>query len=666
MKYPLTTLYPSYVEGIPFFHYRPGARVLIVGTHGCNLDCKYCMSQHLLNEPAYYFDLSPEQIVKKAVKADCRLISFTANEPAVSFDYFRDIAEAAADAGIPVGCSSNGLFSDPQLRELVQFLSFANISIKGPDKAFYREICGAGSPERVFDCIRRLRENGIHVEATTPYLPRITEAGMAHIARTLGGIDETIPWHIFRLLPEYKLSESARPGVSKLVRFKTGLQDYLNHIYLLNFPATLWIDTWCRQCGRKLLSRISKGFGGVLVDVDLVDGKCPKCGTSADISGNAAVDIDCTVESPDPRTGYIEADGWKATVAMGSGCPVDNADRVPEIRRLQQFPYPGDMDTAADNWVTNSALSVLDGYHPDFIVMTYAQAALTGRHQREDDRYETIAANEFREIERFRQTSGYDVMVVGLGDLVRTEGVVNLEKHIEGVASADEGIACLYHAEPDDAVRVSGLEGVQEVISSYELRNRIGVEWEIKEPGRYFVVPEPGYRFLALSSASRYSYRTDGMHTHIPIWATVDIPDSITGIRQCLRDQVMDGKKIALMLLDGIGFKHFDFKAGSIANTVGGIPCACTPHQMAIISTGRPVFEPFFAYPRWRMSRRINPFSLSTSYLPECLTRDITRVGKIAVSVGNKSIITHSMFPGNLSLECHCMALHNFGSLAVI
>ncbi|MDD2389404.1 MAG: radical SAM protein [Desulfobacterales bacterium] len=666
MKYPLTTLYPSYIEGIPLFHYRPGTRVLVVGTHGCNLDCKYCMSQHLLNEPAYYFDLSPKQIIKKAVTAGCRLISFTANEPAVSFDYFKDIAEAAADAGIAVGCSSNGLFSDAQLSELVQFLSFANISIKGPDKKFYQEICGGGSPERVFDCIRLLRENGIHVEATTPYLPRIAEAGMAHIARTLGSIDDSIPWLVFRLMPEYKLSETARPKVSDLVRFKIRLQEYLNHIYLLNFPATLWIDTCCRQCGHKLLTRMSKGFGAVLVDVALADGLCPECGASADIIGNAAVDTDQTVETPDPRTGYIEADGWKATVAMSSGCLAGNEDRRPGIESLQQRPYPGDMDMAADNWVTDTALSVLDMYHPDLMVMTYAQAALTGRHQCEEEQFKNIAVNLFAEIERFKKASGYEVMVVGMGDLVRTRGVINLEKHIEGVASAEEGIACLYHTGSDDADQVARLTGVREVISSHDLEKRIGVQWDIKESGRYFVIPEAGYRFLALSSASRYSYRTDGMHSNIPIWATLDIPDAITGIRQCIFNHVMSGKKIALMLLDGIGFKDFELKAASIANTVGGIPCACTPHQMAIISTGRPVFEPFFAYPRWRISRRVNPFSLSTSYLPDCLTRDITRAGKIAVSVGNKSILTHSMFPGDLSIECHCMALHNFGSLAVV
>nr|HOO45057.1 radical SAM protein [Deltaproteobacteria bacterium] len=108
MMYPLTNLYLGFIERIPFFHFHPGSRTMCIGTYGCNLDCIYCMNQHLLNEPAFFFDLSPAQVVQKAAASDAGAISFSANEPAVSFSYFMDIAGEARDKGIPMGCSSNG------------------------------------------------------------------------------------------------------------------------------------------------------------------------------------------------------------------------------------------------------------------------------------------------------------------------------------------------------------------------------------------------------------------------------------------------------------------------------------------------------------------------------------------------------------------------------
>ena len=32
----------SRVETIPFYHAYPGSRCMVVGTAGCNLDCRYC------------------------------------------------------------------------------------------------------------------------------------------------------------------------------------------------------------------------------------------------------------------------------------------------------------------------------------------------------------------------------------------------------------------------------------------------------------------------------------------------------------------------------------------------------------------------------------------------------------------------------------------------
>ena len=303
MHYPLTTIYAGRVEGIPFFHVNPGSRALTIGTYGCNLDCRYCMNQHLLNEPAFFFDLDPGQVAAKAKLAGCSLVSFSANEPAVSFEYFIDIAQACRETSLLVGCSSNGLFSARQIERLAPTIDCINVSLKGPSDAFYREMCGGGSLKRVLECVRTLQATGVHVELTTPYVPVITREQMLAIAHKIAAIDRAIPWHIFRLLPEYKLTDSERTRIDDMVGIRERASGELDYIYLENFAGSVWLDTLCPACQAVLVKRMSsRGCGGTFLESRLTGGCCPACGRPAGLSLKGGAAIDEETPAPDTRT----------------------------------------------------------------------------------------------------------------------------------------------------------------------------------------------------------------------------------------------------------------------------------------------------------------------------------------------------------------------------
>jgi len=667
MTYPLTNIYLGFIERIPFFHFCPGSPTLTIGTYGCNLDCSYCMNQHLLNEPAFFFDLSPKQVVDKAILAGASLISFSANEPAVDFDYFMDIARQAKEAGISAGCSTNGLFSAPQLDEISGSISFANVSIKGPSTEFYRDVCRGGSLDTVIATIERLVDTGVHVEITTPYVPLIKRQDMIDIASRIAGISRDIPWHIFRLLPEYKYTRMARTEIVDMISLKDEAGHILDYIYLENFANSIFVDTVCPGCSETVIKRVSTGgCGATIHDLRLIDKSCPRCSRRIHLTGEPVTSRDEEPLRPDPRKGIIDVGGWRSTIDMATCLPVDIESKPPLDGIIAHKPYPGDMKETSDAWVSDMALALIKEMNPELAVITYSQCAFVGRHREDEKDYRRFVDIARKEINRLIQDSGYEYLIVGLGDMVRTKGVVNIEKEISGIASADEGIACLYHTEPEDVERLSLTKGIRGIYSRDEFGTMTGYDFDPDIYGDYFVVPEQGYRFLALSSISRFTYRMDSLDREIPVFSSIPVPSHITGIRKALRESVRQGKRVLLVIVDGVGKGFFPFEPSMIDNTAGGIPYASSMNQYLVISTGEAFCPYFYAYPNWKSLERINPFSRHAPFLKDCLSWDVMDSGKKAVSVGNRSIMTHTAFPADVSLECHCSALHNYGTLEVL
>ncbi|MDT8274307.1 MAG: hypothetical protein RRA35_14035, partial [Desulfomonilia bacterium] len=110
----------------------------------------------------------------------------------------------------------------------------------------------------------------------------------------------------------------------------------------------------------------------------------------------------------------------------------------------------------------------------------------------------------------------------------------------------------------------------------------------------------------------------------------------------------------------------FPFDSVPVSSAVNGLALASSLHQYLCISTGEPICPHFFAYPHWKSRQDLNPFSRHAPFLTNCLTLDIMRQGKIAAGIGNRSIMTHTAFPATLTVECHCLSLHHYGTLEVL
>ncbi len=270
------------VEKKPLFHFLPSSSTYSIATAGCNFRCKHCQNYdisqvaHNLTEMPGHMS-SAESVVESALAAGCKSISYTYTEPTIFFEFARDTAVLAKEAGLKNIFVTNGFMTKECLGELKGVLDAANVDIKAFTEGFYRDICGARLAP-VLENIIEMRRLGIWVEVTTLIIPGLNNSAeeLRALARWIYKTDKTMPWHISAFYPTYKLIE-ARPTSAEdlIMAHDIGLDEGLRYVYTGNIPGLKGESTYCYNCGRLLIERRGYGIGGIL----LKDSKCHECGS---------------------------------------------------------------------------------------------------------------------------------------------------------------------------------------------------------------------------------------------------------------------------------------------------------------------------------------------------------------------------------------------------
>jgi pyruvate-formate lyase-activating enzyme len=220
-----------------------------------------------------------------ARKLNCHNIVFNVNEPTVSLPALMHLRKAANEAGFPMGCLTNAYGTIESTEALASVFDFINIGLKGFSNAFYRDFIGVKSVDPILRNIRRLAALR-HVEVTTPVIQNVNDSEIDAIADFLAGIDPEIPWHVFRLLPEYEMKGAEYPSIEKISLKLESARKKLKYIYFHNFVGSEWVHTLCPQCGIEVIERLSLGCGGdKLEDFRCPGNQCPKCGCEIKMYG---------------------------------------------------------------------------------------------------------------------------------------------------------------------------------------------------------------------------------------------------------------------------------------------------------------------------------------------------------------------------------------------
>ncbi|MCR5105430.1 MAG: radical SAM protein, partial [Eubacterium sp.] len=151
------------IEKKPLSRFRPGSKIISVGSYGCNLRCPFCQNDEISwSERAYRYEeeadvWTPEEIAETAerYKRQGNIgVAFTYNEPLIGYEFVRDTAKLVHEKGMLNVLVSNGTADLGVLDELSPYIDAMNIDLKGFTEHYYNEVLG-GSLDMVKAFIER-------------------------------------------------------------------------------------------------------------------------------------------------------------------------------------------------------------------------------------------------------------------------------------------------------------------------------------------------------------------------------------------------------------------------------------------------------------------------------------------------------------------------------
>lgn len=211
----ITALALDPIEKKPLARFHSGSWVLSVGSYGCNLRCPFCQNARIACADATkvaWQEITPDALVSQALEMRDQGnigLAYTYNEPLIGFEFVRDCAKLAHEAGLGNVVVTNGVINPGPLRELIPLIDAWNIDLKGFTEEVYESL--DGSLEWVKRTIRTVAEApSCHLEVTTLIVPGLNDdpAEIDAAASWLASVDPSIVYHLSRFFPCHRMAQS--------------------------------------------------------------------------------------------------------------------------------------------------------------------------------------------------------------------------------------------------------------------------------------------------------------------------------------------------------------------------------------------------------------------------------------------------------------------------
>lgn len=235
----ITSMALDPIEKKPLKMFRPGSRILSVGSYGCNLRCPFCQNHEISMagyQKARAVFVPPEALAGKAQELEVAGnigVAFTYNEPLVGWEYVRDTAKLLKESGMDNVLVTNGSASGEVLEELLPYIDAMNIDLKAFRAETYRKL--GGDLETVKDFIVHAAA-GCHVELTTLIVPGENDSlqEMEEEAKWIASVGKKIPLHVTRFFPRYHMADRDPTEVRHVYRLAEAAGKYLENIFVGN------------------------------------------------------------------------------------------------------------------------------------------------------------------------------------------------------------------------------------------------------------------------------------------------------------------------------------------------------------------------------------------------------------------------------------------------
>ncbi|UCF44879.1 MAG: AmmeMemoRadiSam system radical SAM enzyme [Candidatus Bathyarchaeota archaeon] len=272
----------------PLSHFNPGALVMSIAAAGCNFRCQFCDNWMVSQErevTGKHFP--PAEVVKAARERNCQGISYTYTEPTIYMEYAYDTAKLAHQVGFFNTFVTNGYMTPEAVRTIAPYLDAATVDFKGGgDPDFYKSFSSVPTVEPIYESLKELRRNGVHIEITNLVVPKIGDS-MNRIREMATWIKETLgpdtPFHLLRFHPDYKMTTAPATTVEVMEKsYMTARNAGLNYVYIGNVPGHPAENTYCPRCNELVIKRYSFEITKWNLTKEM---GCPVCGHGIPIKG---------------------------------------------------------------------------------------------------------------------------------------------------------------------------------------------------------------------------------------------------------------------------------------------------------------------------------------------------------------------------------------------
>lgn len=287
----VSTMGADPIEKKPIFHYRPGTKVLSLGSLGCNFRCDFCQNWEVafangtnsggLTRP----NLLPQDAIALAIEQGCQGIGWSFNEPSIWLEYVLECATLAKQHGLYTVYVTNGYITEEALDILGPYLDVYRVDVKSLSPSFYRQLAHGADVEAVLQTtIHAKKYWNMHIEVVTNIMPEWNDDD-ENLNQTAAWIVEHLgndtPWHLTKFVPYAKMTHVPPTPTSTLQRaIEIGHANGLKFVYSDDPAIPKAQSTFCPTCYHLLISR--QAFH-IQITPGLESGNCPFCGSTVPI-----------------------------------------------------------------------------------------------------------------------------------------------------------------------------------------------------------------------------------------------------------------------------------------------------------------------------------------------------------------------------------------------
>jgi hypothetical protein len=369
----------------------------------------------------------------------------------------------------------------------------------------------------------------------------------------------------------------------------------------------------------------------------------------------------------------VDARDWQNQFDLLSGDKSDEQGPLVTMMKevLHQHPYPGDVDPGSNSWVTKTALDLTARYQPQFVFLTYSRQYFASRFEHiGKPEWQKMMEELFREVEQFIVESGFTPVIVGRGAVTPLSGVIDLSR-LDGIGVNTHWsarYAGLHEPSNADLKQLGADPNLERIVTKNEFLTLFdGVPQDGQLLPEYLLVARRGYAFNALGCTMRKpSMIPDAAH-QVPLFSPIGGARDLTAIRGLIDHGLQQGRKIALIILDGVGCDDFQWEFSPCGNSRDWFCYEPGDAQILTITSGR---HRIFEYPPGHLfyasDAKEKSYPLS-GYFREIPTGTLgDEFPGRSISVGNKSMAMHMVTGADLCVECFARNLYNQGTLGVI